>query len=197
MSTGPENHKKLFIDHLLALKREIPLLKQSIIVVDIEADYGIQALIHNQYLNEALEDHPELYNVCVLQEDNGRHGVRVSTIGKEFMIMEMDRKISSGCLKFHDYVVTAGKNALGECSDPEQRKKDFLNQLNSFVWVINTAKTPHGRTKRTASGKGGGNQDDICMATLHSRVAETLFNSANGKQRYKEWHRNINKLTNK
>ena len=165
--------------------------------MDIEADYGIQALIHNQYLNEALEDHPELYSVCVLQEDNGRAGVRVSSIGKEFMILEMDRKISSGCLKFHDHVVTAGKNGLGQRSSPDQKKKDFVNQLNSFVWVIDSAKTAHGKSKRSATGKLGGNQDDICMATLHSRVAETLFNSANGKQRYKEWHRSINKLTNK
>lgn len=195
--TGPENHKKLFIDHLLALKRQIPLLKESVIVVDIEADYGIQALIHNQYLNEASEDHQELYNVCVLQEDNGRSGVRVSSIGKEFMIMEMDRKISSGCLEFHDHVVTVGKNVLGKKSDPEQRKKDLINQLNNFVWVVDPPKTAHGKAKRTATGKTGGNQDDICMALLHSRVAETLFNSSNGKIRYERWHKNIRRLTNK
>ena len=150
----------------------------------------MQSALHNKYIEDNLE-YPELEDVCVLMEDNEKPGVRVGTIGKQFMIMSLEEKLNTQCLRFNNYVVTVGKDLLGVQSDPEQRKKDLITQLASFMWVESTSTSLQSKVKRTATGKIGGNQDDICMAVLHSRICEKIFNSTHGKKRYKEWHNRI------
>jgi len=105
--TGPTDQKRLFISHLIALKRELTILRNdAIIVVDIEADYGCQSMLHETYLNEEMSRHTELRDVCILCEDSGRAGVRVSTIGKDYMILELNRKLNEETLKFHNKIIT-------------------------------------------------------------------------------------------
>jgi len=191
--TGPVAQKKLFISHLIALKRELSILRSdAVIVVDIEADYGTEAMHHETYLNEELSNHPELRDVCILWEDSGRAGVRVSSVGKEMMIRELNRKLNEETLKFYTKIVTTGKDAMGSRSDPLVRKDQLITQLRNYAWVKQAATTPHGKPKRTATGKLGGGKDDMVMALMHGCVSKMLFSSQKGHVTYKEWHHRIN-----
>lgn len=174
------------------MKREIDILApDTILIVDIEADYGIQAPLHETYLNESMDEHPELRHVCVLREDNGRSGVRVRTYGKELMIRDFEHKLNEESVRFYKHIVTVARDVMNVRSDPEERRAELIGQLRGFVWVETPASTPHGKARRTATGKVGGNNDDVCMALLHSKVAQSIFNSREGRMTYREYHAHI------
>lgn len=167
------------------------LAKDAVIVVNVEADYGIQAGLHETYINEAMDEHPELRHVCVLREDAGRAGVRVATYGKELLIRDFECKLNESCVKFYKQIVTVGRDVMNVRADPDVRRAELIGQLRGFVWVETPASTPHGKARRTATGKVGGNQDDITMALLHSKAAQSVFDSAQGRVRYREYHQHI------
>lgn len=181
-------HKDLFIRHLLALRREVPFLRNSVFVVDVECDQPLSADLHETWLMQAQIEFPEMQNVCMLYEDGGHSGVRVASVGKQVMIEKFDEKLVQRQVKFMDYIVTAHQDELGQRSEWKEKKHQLIDQLRGFVWDERKATSAHGKARRTATGKIGGGNDDLVMAALHCYIATTLFNSRRGHQRYAEWH---------
>jgi hypothetical protein len=159
------------------IRERIPGAQKSVFVLTVESNLGMAALHHQEWVSDV-----EQQQLCVLHEDKDKPGIRTDDKLKEYMQKVMCDVLQDERLYFHSNMVTC---------DPKKTRdmmiKEYVEQLNNYAKITDPPKNPGGKPKIVYTGKLGGKNDDLCIASQLALIAKQLFNSSSGRVKYNSW----------
>ena len=119
-------------------------------------------------------------NLCIMEEDDNRPGIRTDHKLKKAMSTALRDKIVKGHLRFHrSFVVTHA-----DCSQAKVLKQMY-DELDGFSIILKPSKTdPHAEPKELYTGKQGHGTDDLAIALQLNLVAMRRFKNSD---KYADW----------
>jgi hypothetical protein len=158
----------LLINHIMALRRDIPGAASARIVFIPESNLGFEALwVTDEIRRSGLGDHWR-----VMVEDDNRAGVKVNRSMKHLMVIRMNKRLINGRVAHLAPFVSVGDSE----HTPEEMRDRLLGQLKDFKRKVKPPRDPHhGQAVVSYSGKDGYGFDDLCMAFLLLDVMKDHF----------------------
>ncbi len=152
----PQENINLLFRHLEEIKSRIPGLKNCVRVFIPESNLGFEA----QHMEQQMKFAGLLSNnVCVMQEDDNRAGVRMNNQLKRMLANGLQFWLDTRSVCFHKKFFT-----LTEDSTAELMKKMLVDQLLNYSRILTPSRDPHAPPKERYSGKMGHGQDDLVIA---------------------------------
>jgi hypothetical protein len=160
----------LLINHLMALRRDIPGAEGARIVFIPESNLAWEAIwAVAEIQRSGIGDHWR-----VMREDDNRAGVKVNNNMKHLMVLNMNMRLTLGRVFRLDPFVSIGDSGRS----PEEMCEHLLTQLKDFKRKVKPPRDPHhGKALVSYSGKDGYGFDDLCMAFLLLDVMKNHFYS--------------------
>lgn len=160
----------LVVQHIKNI-RDVPGLEEAMVVLSLESNLAFEA----HHLLHAVQASGTRRWVA-LQEGAGQSlGWLTTNDRKESMMMQTRDALAVGAI-----VMASGLVSLS--MSQEEAKKKLKDELSSFAVIVEAARTPFGKPKKTYSGKIGGRQDDReCTRPLSVRgpACPVLVNTNN------------------
>lgn len=161
--TDVRDTHRLVVEHIRKC-RQIPGLQNATVVLVLESNlaYECQHILHNiQQTN--------LRKWVALQE-GASHSVGWLTTNerKEAMCLQLREALSVGKLSFAD-------GFFCNTASVAEVQKTLDGELRNFSVIVEAAKTPFGKVKKTYSGKIGGRNDDLVIALQLAMSGTRVF----------------------
>lgn len=122
-----------------------------------------------------------LTDVCVMQEDENRAGVKINKEFKKIMAMSLNYKLLDKSVYFHrDFV------CIGESNSPEDMKKEIIDQLRNYSRILVPSNDIHRPPTEKYGGKMGHGFDDHAIAIMLNLVMKNRFFIS--RERYEKWY---------
>lgn len=170
----PEGQSNLLVDHMKRI-RSLPGFEAATIVFAPESNLAFEGIHQANKLKKL-----HMPNICIMEEDDGRPGVRTDNNLKKAMATALRAKIIKGKVKIHRSFVVA---------HPEITMEKVLTQLkdelDGFSVVLRPNKVnPHEDPKEFYTGKLGQGKDDLAIALQLNLIMKRRFTQA---EKYAKW----------
>jgi len=145
-----ETHKAI-IKHIESTRR-IPGLQDSTAVLVLESNLAFES----QHILHLLQRNQVRRWVALSEGAGGGIGWLTTNERKETMCLQVRDALRVGCIGLH-------RNFFCNTMDVKEMLKTIDGELRNFCVLVEAAKTPFGKSKKTYSGKVGGRNDDVCI----------------------------------
>lgn len=169
----PVAHNDLLIRHIEKL-RSIPNYRNSTIVFVPESNYAFEGYrLALELKRQATNNDVSLSNICIMDEDDCRPGIRTSDNLKALMAITTRMRLEAKAIRFHKSFFTCDED-----KNEVQLKKDFCDQLKNYCEITIPNKDPFQAPRIKYSGKGGYGSDDSVIAIginilMHGRFLQS------------------------
>lgn len=120
-----------------------------------------------------------LGNVCIMEEDQNRAGIKMNRDIKKHMCAMFQEKANLEDIKFHKDFICIGDN-----NSPGNMKTEIINQLLNYSRILEYSKNKRVAPKETYGGKRGYGFDDHAIALQINLLMKNVFLT---KDKYKVW----------
>lgn len=158
-----ETHK-LVIAHIHAVRASAPELAQATAVLVLESNLAFEA----QHLMHALNTAHVSNWVALSEGAAGSVGWLTTNERKEAMCMQLRDALRVGCIGLHGAFVCQSAPAAEVLST-------LRDEMRNFCVIVDAAKTPFSRARKTYSGKVGGRNDDLVICVQLALTGTRCF----------------------
>jgi len=174
----PMEHCSIIVAHIKKLLAR-PEFKKSVIVLAVESNYGNEAYHHEGFItvNELTKQ------VCVLHDSGQVQGCGILTSAFS--------KANNAYLtqyNFHNHRYGIAKEITSVTGEPQKLLQQAYDQLAVFSKITEAPKRLGGKPTVIFTGKHVGKNDDIAMVWQMFIQSDEKFNSAIGRERYRNYH---------
>ena len=161
----PAAQDQILIQHLLKL-RTIPGLEEATIVFVPESNLAFEGTRITAEVQRA-----GIQNVCVMNEDENRAGVRSTASTKKMMAFVTGRALSDRRVRFHEQFL-----CVNEATTAGDLKKMIIDELRSYQRVLKQPSDHRfGTVKEAYTGKIGSGCDDHAIAFQINYAMQNVF----------------------
>lgn len=163
MTREVRNTHKLFIDHLIAV-RKIALLGHTVSVLCLESNLGFESQHLLHYLSES--NFPRW--VSLAEAARGELGFLTTNNTKEKMCLALREALQQNSISYH-------QNFFSHSLGAENAKRRLKDELLNYSVITTPPSQPGGKVRKAYSGKVSGLQDDTCIALQLAVVSTRIF----------------------
>lgn len=127
-----------------------------------------------------LEDDVLRRRTIIMNEHDGRPGIRTDHLVKEDLKLQMERKVEKRRIKKWKNLFTFSKTPTVTFTGQELWDELFY-QLKNYSKILKPSKDVHGKTKEFYGGKQGYGFDDLAMAIQINLECKRRFYKPNSK----------------
>lgn len=157
-----ETHR-LIIKHIAQL-RQIDNLAEATIVFCLESNLAYEA----QHILHAIQSAGIRKWVALQEGAGGTLGWLTTNERKESMCFQLRDALRVGSIRL-------GSGFFSVTHSVTEAKRTLESELKNYAILVEAAKTPFGKVKKTYSGKCGGRNDDVAIALQLSVAGIRMF----------------------
>ena len=158
----------MLINHLIALRRDVPGAANARIVFIPESNLGFEAL----WVTDEIRRCGFTGQWRVMIEDANRGGVKTNRPLKHSMVLNMNMRLARRRVYRMSQFVSVGDSGV----TPDAICDRLMDQLKDFMRKVKPPRDlDHGMPTVSYSGKGGYGKDDLCMSLLILDIMRNRF----------------------
>ena len=155
--------------------RRLPGFEAATIVFAPESNLAFEGIHQANKLKRA-----GVLNICIMEEDDGRPGVRTDNDLKKAMANALRTKIVKGKVRIHQSLVVAHPE-----NNREKVTTQLRDELDGFSVILQPSKVnPHADPKEFYTGKLGHGKDDLAIALQLNLIMRRRFMNS---PKYASW----------
>lgn len=155
---------KVLLEHVRRL-RDYKELQYAKLVFGFECNLGFEA----QHAIHTLQRNHVKDWLALSEGPNGTPGILTTNSSKEIMNTALNELLVSNRLVIWEKLVCVSM-------DTKQIVKDLAAEMRGYMIHVDEPKGLFGKSRRTFSGKSGGETDDLCIALQLTVLGMQIFN---------------------
>lgn len=168
----------LLINHMMAVRRNVPGAEHARIVFIPESNLAFEALWATDEIRRS-----GIRDICVMKEDANRAGIKTNRELKEVMALAFNRRLIKRRVHLLDKFVCIGDNTT-----PWETRDKLVMEFRNYSRIVRPPRDGRSGAQPAVfySGKNGYGFDDMCIALqLLNVMHKTFFDKTD---MYGDWH---------